>query len=451
MNSIVLQLIQLHFDSITADQRFTVLKEIFKKETGVELTNSFYYFYLFQICLAIIVLYKNKDEISLSLLAESNAIGILKKNFVLNDIYLWLIDNLDFISEQQNSDERPLKPYYGSIEDFGKEMTEASKNFIHKIFQETDFPNTHEFAKHFFGTWYFTCARLQEAEKLEPYRIKPTTLYQLSTDIIAGVHVAQAAIASDKIEPFYKKYFEDHYQEDRFFVYVDKNKDADQEARLYNIVHELAEKHKSTLPGSTLCVATLHQNRITLANVGDSRAVLFIKDKKDPTQIQTLNLTFDQEAGIDRFLPIVRLLKGPRKYFVSETRVYIKGEFSHFGLASAVGDLNLLGYQIDTITYTLSEETLRDNNCFLVIMSDGCIEANPSETLASAFKSINPKENISQKIIRIAGDHGSQDNLTALTVLISGGQNLCLGVADGHGGEETSTDLARNFKVENPF
>jgi len=448
MNKIILQLTEQLYDTITPDKKFIIFKDIFKKETGVELSNPFYYFYLSQICLAIIELYKNKDQESSSILVESSALEILKKDFTLKDICLWFIENLDFISEQQNSDDKPLKPYYGTIGAFGKEMTEAAKTFITKAFQDLDFSVSHDFAKRFFGTWYAICARIQEEGKLESYRgTKNTTLYQLYTDIVEDVHIAQAAIASEQTDKSHIQYFEDHYQEDRFFIFLDDNKDhSSQEERLFKTIKELAENHKNTLAGSTFCVATLHQNKITLANVGDSRAVLFIQDKKETTQIKTLNLTFDQEAGIDRFLPIVRLLRGPRKYMVSETRVYIRGEFSHFGIASAIGDLNLLGYQIDTISYTIPENILKDNNCYLVLISDGCIEANPSETLSSSFKSIKPEDNISQKIIQIAGDHGSQDNLTALTVLISGDQNLCLGVADGHGGGETSIDLVRNFQ-----
>merc|ERR550514_963000 len=136
--------------------------------------------------------------------------------------------------------------------------------------------------------------------------------------------------------------------------------------------------------GTTAVVAVLHENKITLASVGDSRAVLAQRKPGDATQAASKDLTKDHNPDVPEEMARITAAGGFVKPATSDgfsARVYLNPEFTQVGLAMArsLGDHCVKNAGVvaePTIkTYDLDEST----DVFFILASDGIWEFISSE------------------------------------------------------------------------
>jgi protein phosphatase PTC2/3 len=141
--------------------------------------------------------------------------------------------------------------------------------------------------------------------------------------------------------------------------------------------------------GTTACVALLRENVLTVANAGDSRAVLARRKKShsnddDSVAYQAIDLTVDQNPDLPEERQRIESMGG----FVSpppepglSARVWLDESFSQIGLAMArsIGDhaVARVGVIAEPVVTT---HTVDPDDEFLIIATDGVWEFLSSET-----------------------------------------------------------------------
>jgi len=162
-------------------------------------------------------------------------------------------------------------------------------------------------------------------------------------------------------------------------------------------INKLAEDHDDYLGmGTTVVCALLSDSHLIAAHVGDSRLYLC-------TAAELIQLTQDD----------------------SWAATILGGKEASRG-ANAIRHVltNVLGARPDTQVHLLERE-LR-GEATLLLCSDGLHGSVPHDTLRDLVASNQDLPAVAQSLIRSALDHGSRDNITALVVRCSNGQ-------DGHG------------------
>ncbi|KAL7564761.1 hypothetical protein ACA910_010168 [Epithemia clementina (nom. ined.)] len=143
--------------------------------------------------------------------------------------------------------------------------------------------------------------------------------------------------------------------------------------------------------GTTACVALLQDNRLTLANAGDSRAVLGRK-RPDNGDWQGINLTQDQNPDspleMERILKLGGYISPPPGPGLS-ARVWLDSDMTQIGLAMArsIGDhaVSDVGVIADPV---VSTHTVTAGDEFMILASDG------------VWEFLN-----TQEAVQIVGDH----------------------------------------------
>lgn len=141
--------------------------------------------------------------------------------------------------------------------------------------------------------------------------------------------------------------------------------------------------------GTTACVALLRENTLTVANAGDSRAVIArkVKDNRsgdeDVIQYQAIDLTVDQNPDLPEERKRIESMGG----FVSpppepglSARVWLDEGFSQIGLAMArsIGDHAVA--QVGVIAEpVVTSHQVSPQDDFLIIATDGVWEFLSSE------------------------------------------------------------------------
>jgi len=162
-------------------------------------------------------------------------------------------------------------------------------------------------------------------------------------------------------------------------------------------INRLAENHDDYLGmGTTVVCALIAEGQLVVAHVGDSR--LYIYADGALTQ-----LTQDD----------------------SWAATILGGKEAHRGSNSIRHVLtNVLDARPDTQVHLLERELRGETT--LLLCSDGLHGSVPHETLQEIVASREELPAVAQALVRTALDHGSRDNITALVVRCSNGQ-------DGHG------------------
>ncbi|MBI1215847.1 MAG: hypothetical protein GC185_08525 [Alphaproteobacteria bacterium] len=240
------------------------------------------------------------------------------------------------------------------------------------------------------------------------------------------------------------------YQEDRFVIETCKAKTAE-EARgfLAALFTRAASETRRHVSGSTGTAAVLSEDgKLSVGFLGDSPAVLFIRDKKTG-EVEARKLTRDHHA---------RLAKEKRLVEGNGGKVHKNGRVSgRLMLSRAFGDKGIEGVSREAqfAKADIGKELKAGKEVFLLVSSDGLYEGNPVDPKPHDYIYILQKAIAEGKESRLAeaftaAAHlaGSEDNLTALVVKLDGlPQNgLFLGIADGHGGGAASRKVAAVFR-----
>jgi protein phosphatase 1L len=166
------------------------------------------------------------------------------------------------------------------------------------------------------------------------------------------------------------------------------------------------EEHIS---GSTACVLIVKDNKITVANTGDSRAILV--SEPEPKDVRSISLSIDHKP--DRLDERERIAKAG-------------GTVSHWGvwrvegilaMSRVIGDKSLKKYAIpDPDTKT---REIQRGDKFVVIGTDGVYDVLRNDEIASICCSVSHPEEAAMKIMQEIVGRGVVDNTTVLVVDVS--------------------------------
>ncbi len=237
-------------------------------------------------------------------------------------------------------------------------------------------------------------------------------------------------------------------QEDAFFVgtlspaFSSNAKDMPNNLQKMFVKFGGLEPIRNSVAGSTALVAcATPDGKLTLANLGDSRAVLFVRDKKSGA-ITFQRLTHDSDPA-DAYERSLVIKNGG--YLDKDAYVGGPGGTRLLSMTKAFGDRevgagNLIDCCPDMHQYNLKRE--EDQEYFLYLSCDGAFEGGVCETNYAAAmeewykdKALQEKwPNLSTYLRDYALALGSQDNVTVLLADITKVPKapLVAGVFDGH-------------------
>lgn len=257
-------------------------------------------------------------------------------------------------------------------------------------------------------------------------------------------------------------------QEDRSdFCVTDELKDlADQQIKtiFLKAIATVQKKFGSSLNGgSTLVTAILRKDKLFIANVGDSNAILLLIDQHKNIICKRINILHNPST--------------PTEY---EYIIINDGDIQHnrlggmLAVSRAIGDNDFeqfgLRHTPDIFMIDLNNGTDENNNqiieqgyklCGLILSCDGLHEEDPalinmavriknylSENQFTEFSQIhNHLQQLSQTVVYGAYEDGSYDNLTAMImpVDLNHSKVIVAMIADGHGGSKVAEALGKNF------
>lgn len=158
--------------------------------------------------------------------------------------------------------------------------------------------------------------------------------------------------------------------------------------------------------GSTACVVMQIENKLWVANTGDSRCIICNK-KGEVKQI-----TEDHKPDLAREKERIERLGGKLKFDGYEWRI------KNISLSRSFGDLDCQPYIIhnpDIYSYTI-----HNDDKFLVLGCDGLWESLTNEDIVNFIKELqfkNSKDNYAKELANYALKSGSNDNISVIVYL----------------------------------
>jgi len=162
--------------------------------------------------------------------------------------------------------------------------------------------------------------------------------------------------------------------------------------------------------GSTATVAILDKAMMTVASVGDSRAVLFRAG--DP-----LALTTDHNHTVKEERERVQEAGG----YITDIG-YVQGRLN---MTRAIGDAALTQYGV-LCEPQITKLQVVPEDCFMILATDGVFEVLDNQQACAIVNSCQEPEEAAQELVALAMQLGSLDNVTALVVRLQGwGKHPC--------------------------
>jgi len=197
---------------------------------------------------------------------------------------------------------------------------------------------------------------------------------------------------------------------------------------------EKEEDLRSKHSGSTACVVLVRGNRVTVANVGDSRVVLARENSTDTKNLIAIDWSKDQnandEAERQRILRSGGFVTMPQEEGLP-ARIWLDEDCSQIGLAMSrsVGDhaLKKVGVTSEPV---VDEYSITESDKFFIVASDGVWEfMSSTEVVALIQKCFDDGMGASdaceilikaamEKWKEIEGDY--RDDITAIVVRLGG-------------------------------
>lgn len=166
--------------------------------------------------------------------------------------------------------------------------------------------------------------------------------------------------------------------------------------------------------GTTATVALILEDKVWVANVGDSRTILCNGD-------QAIQLSEDAKPDMDRYERSILKLGGT---VVNNRGARINGML---GVARAVGDKHIIGKKgmcCVSPKPKITQHSLEGlQNGYLVLACDGLYDVATTGQVANAVKQmdqerVNPEE-MARRLVYSAIESGSRDNVTAKVIKIA--------------------------------
>jgi protein phosphatase 1L len=178
-------------------------------------------------------------------------------------------------------------------------------------------------------------------------------------------------------------------------------------------------RRNSYMDGTTVIMAVIHDKRIVVANVGDSRAIV-VGNYKNQLKYRDMSQDHKPERP-DEKRRIEKL--GGQVIFHGRPRVQ-----GILAVSRAVGDVQLQPYV--TAEPEIMDKTIEADDEFLVLASDGLWDVMNNKAVAEFLLERRKKvslANIAKELCMEALLRGTQDNVTVLVVdLTEAGRSECL-------------------------
>lgn len=234
------------------------------------------------------------------------------------------------------------------------------------------------------------------------------------------------------------------YQEDRYLVGGLDVTAREARRFLADIFSEAAKRTDTNAEGSTGTALVLTTDmKLQTAFLGDSPVVVFVHDPATG-DVSARKLTKDHHARLP----------------AEKARIEYEGGYVHpngrvdgsLMLSRAFGDGGYIGVSRtpEFSSADLKKDIDAGKDVFVCLSSDGLYDTlDPDDYIAPLKKAIAQKKEFALAEIFAAHAHeqGSRDNITALVVKVPGGMTdgLFMAIADGHGGDKTSTEVITSF------
>lgn len=299
----------------------------------------------------------------------------------------------------------------------------------------------------------FSC--LQDHEKKQARQRTPSAIMKRNYDLEEQKNFSGIDVCYSEIQGCRKE------QEDTFFVGTANISHAALSAStLQQMFLEFGEKISHNESGSTALLSCLTPDgKLTIANLGDSRAVLFVRDKKSG-EVEFKRLTNDSDPA-DIYERGCIALKGAMvaaaKGLPAIKRVIRPGVKGGLSMTKAFGDAKIsagkiIDYSPDLYQYQIDRK--EDKEYFLCLSCDGCFNMSNTfgtivneDEYAKLLKESKSKDLISKQFKNYALAQGARDNITVMVANITKNprENLIMGIFDGHNGAEVSSEAALYF------
>ncbi|KNC81008.1 hypothetical protein SARC_06654 [Sphaeroforma arctica JP610] len=160
--------------------------------------------------------------------------------------------------------------------------------------------------------------------------------------------------------------------------------------------------------GSTACMCVIHNNKLVVANIGDSVAFLCREAK-------ALDLTVSHKPSIKEEKERIEACGGR----VSCELDGVARVNERLAMSRALGDFSFRKYGVisepDVGVFELTEK-----DCFLVLGTDGVFDMITSAQACAVVNSCEDPEEGAQELVSLAAQLGSHDNASAVVVRLEG-------------------------------
>ena len=197
--------------------------------------------------------------------------------------------------------------------------------------------------------------------------------------------------------------------------------------------------------GTVAAVST--DNTLTLAHLGDSPAMLMVRDG-ETGKVQVHNLLKEHKPTDPEERARIEREGG----HVLGMRV-VSNHGHALAVARAFGDNDFpgVGHVPDITSLKIDDYAKPGDQVFLCVSCDGLLEANEPEDFAQILEqqmNQGNSQNLADHFVNKAYQSGSRDNITAMVVEIppTRDRDLVIGIADGHGGRATADLVVDNLK-----
>jgi serine/threonine protein phosphatase PrpC len=261
---------------------------------------------------------------------------------------------------------------------------------------------------------------------------------------IGGVDIGIARCKNSKPEP--------RLQQDMGFVSVTAGLDTKEEAKntLLNAFQNADQATRDNKDGSCATVAVISADGyLTLAHLGDSPAVLFVRQKDG--HMTAKKLTKDHCPSHEpEGIRITELAKSDNYSEAYCIDGYLNYRENKIAVTRSLGDsdfVKLVSKEPEINQWPLSDLVKNDEEAWLCVSSDGLYQRNTPEMcyaneLISAAAHNQRLDSAAQRFNELAKQQKSNDDLTTVLIALSPQpkESFAVGVFDGHG--ETS-DVAK--------
>lgn len=180
------------------------------------------------------------------------------------------------------------------------------------------------------------------------------------------------------------------------------------------------ESISKSFPGTTALCAVLHGNILTIANVGDSRAIL-CRDGK-PTRL-SLDQTLDRNDERERVIE----LGGQVFQHDGGWRLKPVG----LAVSRSIGDFDMKQVGVICAPEIQSIQIDPQRDSFVILATDGVWDVLPDDdALRIVQETVKQPAMCAQRIVTEALTRGSEDNATALVIFLPGGHGALVGSAE---------------------